>query len=39
MHLSAKMPGNQEEHPGAQKNAMEALTDLYELTFSRLGTY
>jgi hypothetical protein len=25
---------NQEEHSGAKKNAREALTDLYESTFS-----
>jgi hypothetical protein len=27
-----KTPENPEEHPGAKKNAMEALTDLYEMT-------
>jgi hypothetical protein len=32
------MLGNQEEHPGAQKNAMEALFIDYELTFSVWGT-
>jgi hypothetical protein len=28
------MLGNREEHPGAKKNVMEALTDLYEPTSS-----
>jgi hypothetical protein len=28
---------NQEEHLGAEKKAMEALTNLYELTFSVWG--
>jgi hypothetical protein len=31
------MPGNQEEHLGAKKNAREELTDIYELTFSVWG--
>jgi hypothetical protein len=31
------MPGNREEHPGAKKNTIEALTDLYELTSSIWG--
>jgi hypothetical protein len=31
------MPGSQREHPRAQKKAMEAPTDLYELTISSLG--
>jgi hypothetical protein len=32
--LAPRTPGNQEEHPGAQKIAMEALPIHYELTFS-----
>jgi hypothetical protein len=32
-----RMPGNQEEHPETQKNAMEALTIHYEPTFSVWG--
>jgi hypothetical protein len=32
------MPRSQEEHPRAQKNAMEAPTNLDELTFSSLGS-
>jgi hypothetical protein len=31
-------PGNQEEHPGATKNVREALTDLYNPTFSVWGS-
>jgi hypothetical protein len=31
------MPGNPEEHPTAKKNAREALSNLYELTFSAWG--
>jgi hypothetical protein len=31
------MPRSQEKHPRAQKNAMEAPTNLDELTFSSLG--
>jgi hypothetical protein len=32
-----RKPGSRREHPGAQKKAMEAPTDLYELTISSLG--
>jgi hypothetical protein len=31
------MPGSQREHPGAEKKAMEAPTDLYESSISSLG--
>jgi hypothetical protein len=31
------MPKSKEEHPGAQKNDMEAPTDLNEPTFSSMG--
>jgi hypothetical protein len=31
------MPGRQKEHPGGKKKAIEAPTDLYELTFLSLG--
>jgi hypothetical protein len=31
------MPESQEEHPGAQKNDMETLTDLNEPTYYSLG--
>jgi hypothetical protein len=34
VHLSAKKARNQEEDPGAQNNAMEALSIHYEPTFS-----
>jgi hypothetical protein len=32
-----RIPGNREEHPGAKKNVMEALTGLYESSSSVWG--
>jgi hypothetical protein len=37
VHLYTKNVWEQKEHMGGKKKAMEAPTDLYELTFSSLG--
>jgi hypothetical protein len=37
VHLSAGMLESRKEHPRGKKKAREALTYLYELTFSSLG--
>jgi hypothetical protein len=37
MTCPKRRPPQRPEHPGAQKNVIDALTDLNELTFSSLG--